>query len=653
LVAGDSENRETAWRGHLVALVLSGLVLGSFWAWAVSSDPAPGDYVAYPAHEYFPLMVEGWLQGRLDLPLPVAEGLLRLPDPYDPEANEAYRYAGNLGVHDLSLYGHRLYMYWGPAPALVAFLPWRVLTGSGLSTAWAVWGFVLAGWLFTAMLLLHLIGRYYPQTRWAVALAVLLVVGFGNFAAVVLTRASVYEVSIAAAYAFTSLAWWQLAVALWRPPLQRAMPLAAASLAFGLAIASRPSWIVVTPVLLAALWDVRDQWRLSLFRVLSTHAILPVLTCLIALLLLNTLRFDNPLEFGTRYQLMAQRPPSGLFAVEHIPLSVCMYLLTPPGITDYFPFLLPLPAQDVWGGTRHAEITFGLLPLLPVLWLALLSPSALWKTGMRNLVLVLGAAFLAVVTVLSAFHFGVALRYALDLAPLLALLAAIGLLQGETSARRAVLSRWAFRILWMALLIASLCMTLCAVSSREPAPRSINSSPIALWANAAAVLLGWAPDSFVRRLELDIMLPEDIPPLREEVIVATGRSPYHNVLYLRRPDPHHVVVGFHRGDGQRDESAPVPIDASVPHNLLVEFGSLYPPQAHPYWLDIDETEKQALRSQVLVSLDSTVLLKGDRFQWPSANARPVYGDLPGGSTGVSNFTGRILAGREHRQLFDP
>ena len=107
----------------LIGLLLAGLLLGALWDWAPRPDPSPGEYFAYPAHEYFPLMVEGWLQGRLDLPLPEPEGLLSLSDPHDPVANEPFRHAGEQGVHDLSLYDGRLYMYWGPTPALVAFLP--------------------------------------------------------------------------------------------------------------------------------------------------------------------------------------------------------------------------------------------------------------------------------------------------------------------------------------------------------------------------------------------------------------------------------------------------------------------------------------------------------------------------------------------------
>ncbi|MEE2830979.1 MAG: hypothetical protein VYD18_01335 [Candidatus Latescibacterota bacterium] len=633
-------------RADLIALLLVGAGFSGFWGWAVMPDPSPGDNIQYAAHEYFPLMVEGWLQGRLDLPLPVPEGLLVLPDPYDPTANKPFRYAGEAGIHDLSLYGGRLYMYWGPTPALVAFLPWRLLTGHGLDTAWAAWALTLAGWLFASMLLLLVVRRFYPRTGPTVRISALLVVGVANFATVVLHRPSVYEVSIAAAYTFSSLAWWQLAVALWRPPALRAVPLAIASLAVGLAVAARPIWIVVSPVLLVALWDIRSTWRRPLFRLLAGCAVIPAMACVLLLLLLNDLRFDSPFEFGTRYQLGGQPPLSELFSLRHLPSSVAMYLLAPPATTDYFPFLFPSAWTNSLSG-RGSENVFGLFPLLPILCVVALSPLALRVCGLRKLVVVLATGFFSVLTTLSMFLFGVVLRYAWDLAPTLALLAVIGLLLGEDRWRRATVYRRAFRGVWIGLLVLSFVSTFlatCAMSPRRSAPLL---SRITLLANTLALHVGWSPASFIERLELELMLPADIPPEREEVLISTGRAPFTNVVYLRRSSPTHVVVGYHRGDALRAESVPMTVDAAVPHTLLVEFGSLYPPVEHPYWSSFNASEAEKMRTRVRVQLDDKVLLDGHAGQWRSLSAKPVFGDLPGGSGGAHRFTGAFLGGVRH------
>jgi hypothetical protein len=591
-------------------------------------------------------MVEGWLQGRLDLPLPVPEGLLKLPDPHDPLANKDYRYAGEFGIHDLSLYNDRLYMYWGPTPALVAFLPWRLLTGTGLSTAGSIWAFTVVGWLFSALFMLHVIRRFFPATGSIVCFSALLVVGLGNFAAVVLQRPTVYEVSIAAAYAFTSLAWWQLAVALWRPPDLRGRPLALASLAFGLAVASRPSWIVASPVLLVALWDIRHEWRGPLFRTLAGHLIVPITGCVLVLLLLNDVRFGDPLEFGTQYQLSAERPSSEPFALQHIPFSLYMYLLAPAATTDYFPFLLPSIAPSLPVGNRGTEGAFGLFLLLPVLALVALTPMALCFRGLCMLAVMLTAGFTSMLGVLAMLN-GVAMRYELDFAPMLALLSAVGFLLGEDRWRGTASRRWIFRSVWSAMLVASFTMTFFAACSRPPGRSSPAIALIALWANTIALHVGWSPESFIERLEIEMMLPVNIEPQKEQVVVGTGQSPYHNITYVRRPDAGHVVAGFHRGDLERVESDPMAIDETVPHTMLLELGSFYPPVEHPYWSGIGDEEMERLRSLIRVSLDDRIMIDGNWQQWSPTSSTPVYGDLPGGSRGQLLFTGKFLQGFQH------
>ena len=131
---------------NYVLLVAASLLTAVFYGWSVTPDP-PDPQVRHVAHKYLAMQAEGWLAGRLDLPRAAPAGLLALPDPYDPQANRAFRMAGLEGVHDLSLYNGKLYLYWGPVPTLVAFLPWRVLTGEMLQSAWASWAFAFGAWL--------------------------------------------------------------------------------------------------------------------------------------------------------------------------------------------------------------------------------------------------------------------------------------------------------------------------------------------------------------------------------------------------------------------------------------------------------------------------------------------------------------------------
>ena len=579
--------------------------------------------------------------GRLDLPMSPPAGLLNLDDPHDPVANEPFRYGGEEGVHDLSLYDGRLYMYWGPTPALVAFLPWRLVTGEGLDTAWAVRGFIMAGWLFAAVLLRQIISRFFPETGQLVRFSAFFLLGLANMAAVIVQRPSVFEVSIAAAFCFTSLAWWQLAVALWRPPGRRALPLAIASLALGLSIAARASWVVVTPLLLVALWDVRGQWGKPTFRSLLAHATVPVLTCILVLVLLNLLRFGDPFEFGQSYQLSGLRPPDELFALRHLPFSIYMYLLAPPAASDYFPFILPSSPPALSAGSVGTENVFGLLPLLPILATASLVSLTLSRHGLRNVVVLLVAVFSCKLIFLSCIH-GVVLRYQLDLAPTLALLAAIGLLAGEMRWRDQPAARWSFRAVWSIALLASFVQSVAAICSLSPERSSTISSNLKSWTNSVALLSGWSRDSVIARFGAVLMLPMRIPPEKEEVLIATGSAPRTNAIYLRRPSETEVVFGFLRGDGLRVESDKERIDPTVQHGLWVELGSFYPPAEHPFWNNVDSTTAIEMRDRVRVALDGKVLIDGYAPQWGTVQAEPVLGDLPGGSTGDHRFTGVFI-----------
>jgi len=84
------------------------------------------------ADNHYNLLVRGFQHGQLSLDKVAPPQLATLPDPYDPVANGRYR-TGN-GLHDMTYYKGRLYLYFGVAPALLLFWPWAALTGITCST---------------------------------------------------------------------------------------------------------------------------------------------------------------------------------------------------------------------------------------------------------------------------------------------------------------------------------------------------------------------------------------------------------------------------------------------------------------------------------------------------------------------------------------
>ena len=204
-----------------------------------------------PTEVVYNRMVEGFGQGHLSLARDVPIGFSLLQDPFDPEQNAPYR-APPYFLYDLSYYQGKLYAYFGPVPALLLFGPFHLITGKYLTykaaaVLYCAWGLASMAWL-----LLSARRLYAPQTPgWVMAM---LVVTFGLATGLptLLARVDIWEIPIAGATAtilFVVTALWQA----WHQPARRAAWLAGASLGIGLAIGTRPTAVLISPVLLLPL----------------------------------------------------------------------------------------------------------------------------------------------------------------------------------------------------------------------------------------------------------------------------------------------------------------------------------------------------------------------------------------------------------------
>ena len=124
------------------------------------------------AREHYNLLVEGFQHGHLSVNREAPAGLQQLPDPYDPVANARYRLGS--GLHDMSYYKGRMYLYFGVTPALVLLWPWAALTGGFLFHRYAVALFCAVGFLASAGILRALWRRYFPESSATVAAACVL-----------------------------------------------------------------------------------------------------------------------------------------------------------------------------------------------------------------------------------------------------------------------------------------------------------------------------------------------------------------------------------------------------------------------------------------------------------------------------------------------
>lgn len=452
----------------IVLAVVCALVAGLFmWMAATGVTEWSGSSAA---ENHYNLLVAGFQSGHLSVNREVPAGLAQLADPYDPVANAEYR-SLPVGLHDLSYYKGRLYLYFGVTPALLLFWPWAALTGHYLLQRYAVAIFCLVGFLASVGLVRALGRRYFPEAGVAVLAAGALALGLVTGVPVMLQRAEFWEAAISCGYALVMLALGAVWLAL-HDPGKRCWWLAAASVALGFAVGARPSLLLTAAILLVPVvltWSGPCQagprrlpWGLL------AAAVLPLVVCGLGLMLYNELRFDNPFEFGQHYQLAGDRQDVGrYFSPHYLWFNFCVYFLEPVQWSRQLPFVGPIATPALPPGHAPVDDPFGVLTNLPLLWLALAAPLA-WRgraeearTTLRGFIVTVALLFGISALVLCLFY-GNCSRYEVEFLPALTLLAVIGMLAVERTLAGRPRWRLVFRAVWSLLLAFSVAFTLLA-----------------------------------------------------------------------------------------------------------------------------------------------------------------------------------------------
>lgn len=371
-----------------------------FFGWTAKGMQDPLDFGS-DYQDPHNLQSDALLSGRTSLELKPSPGLLALPDPYNPEANAKYRFPSDGGpiVHDLSLYKDRYYMYWGPTPAVTAFIPFRVLGLGDMPQSLAVLLYAFVGLLFAVGVLRFLVRRYLPTTPPWMRIAGVIALSLSSVLAFNLRRPSQYEVAITAGYCFFFAGLYLLLTGLLgeRRSLWR---VAAGSLCLGAAAGARTTYglagmvalaLVVALLLLRerrgelatpARCDAGPSWRSSssrLTRQLAVALAIPFTICGVLLLAYNYVRFDSLTEFGLSYQLAGiEVAAKETFNFSYIPPGLWYYLIAPVRLALQFPFLfLPPPPEyplHLPSSYETVEPTSGLLIAAPIILAVLALP---------------------------------------------------------------------------------------------------------------------------------------------------------------------------------------------------------------------------------------------------------------------------------------
>jgi hypothetical protein len=310
---------------HVVLAVAGVLALGAVYVFLATA----GRVTRFPdvGHGAYEQLAVAFADGHVDL--------VQRPDP--AMAADAVRRE----YWDLSLHHGRLYLYWGPIPALAgaAILRWFAISApDGLLTT----AFALARTVFGAMLLIRAKRHLFRGHAWWPTWMGIITLAFGAPLTLISARPAVYETAIVSGQCFLVAATYVAFVALTRPRDPTTRPLLClAGICLALSVSSRlallPAAVGIAALTLAeTAGDAPETGRLR-FRLLdATTRGAPLVAGLAGLGAYNSARFGSVFDTGLQHQLSRWTFHNG---VRFVLPNLYSYIAKPPRVMPHFPFL--------------------------------------------------------------------------------------------------------------------------------------------------------------------------------------------------------------------------------------------------------------------------------------------------------------------------
>ena len=368
--------------------------------------------------------------------------LLITPDPRLALAKNPYDPASRLpktdAFWDYSYYKGKYYIYFGPVPALLIDVPWRLVLGYIPVQNVTVLILAVANVACFALLVYLLVIRFFPDVPLGFEALILVLYVFTSLMPFMTGRPGMYEVAIGGGALFELLFFIAILCG-FQEDSRRWRWWALASAAAGLAAGCRPTAIFLL-LPLGFLWlfhHGRKPVARGALRELAAIAT-PALLSIAALLWYNHARFGNVLQFGNLYLLNygdVYFNPN--FQLRNILDALWSYYLQPWHTTLEFPCIGLgsdlQPPKAIFLPDRLRETSSGLLPAVPIVlvgavwwrYVGKLAPDA--RAPLRLFGGLVSAWAILYGLLISAFFF-VTLRYEIELLLPLLLLTTLTLL---------------------------------------------------------------------------------------------------------------------------------------------------------------------------------------------------------------------------------
>jgi hypothetical protein len=452
----------------------------------VPSSTAPVSAFGRPSPEpdFHNLIADAIIHRQANLTISPPRDLLRLEDPYDPDAN-AQSVVGQRLI-DLSLYKGELYAYFGPAPAILLFIPFRLLRVGDLSPTLAGLLFSTGGFAFSVLLFRRLTRYFFGRVPLWIDCFSILALGLAVPAPFIIYVGRGYEVAIACGYFLLFAGLYGLACGLLSRGRTATALLALGSAALAFAIAARPDLIfaglfvaiAVSIVSRSLSFERRD-------RVVRIAALVgPYVFVGMLIALYNVVRFDSVTEFGNSYQLARFNPREyAFYQLWYIPHGLYYYLLAPARLLGNYPYVYLLKFEP-YIKTRSNDVyaiepVAGVLTTMPLITLGLVMIVTQFRRLARRcrpaqLAIVSGLVVAGAIVVGTSFAFrGATMRYTLDFAPMLLVSGLLAWVFWSTGRTPRGMRFWVVQSVWILALVVSVLFNLAITLTECPGCRGL------------------------------------------------------------------------------------------------------------------------------------------------------------------------------------
>ena len=312
------------------------------------------DIVNTQSNEQYKGLTNSLINGHTFLDIDVDDKLAKLDNPYDV----TQRINNNVDYQfDTAYYNGKYYVYFGVAPVILFYLPYKLITGNYIHdySINAINFFILSiGIIF---ILYKIISNNYIKTPVIIfsILSIFAIDTCGSLA--LLARPVIYTVPVLCALAFSALG-----ICLWLYSIKKDNSISnilafLGSLSIGIAIASRPQFGLFA--FFAFVIFNNQIKQLSKYIRPFICALIPLFIIGGLLMYYNYIRFGSPFNFGANYNLTFNDMTKRGFKLDRVLDGIFFYLLQPMSFSGLFPYINQVSFETSYVGMLIHEYSYG------------------------------------------------------------------------------------------------------------------------------------------------------------------------------------------------------------------------------------------------------------------------------------------------------